>query len=315
MRQIDSLSMKSQLPGAFWKIASCFCFAAINGVVRYLTGGSGDAMESALPVYVIIFFQNVFGTLFMLPVILQSGKESLYTTRPLLHLLRVIFAVGGVGLWYLGIYYLPLAHAVALSFTGPIFTVIGAHVFLKERISTNRVLAIAVCFTGAFIITRPDQALLDAQMHEFGLAALLPLGAAIAFAVSKLLSRVLASQGESANSMTFYLLVLMAPLSALPAGYDWVAPSAGQYPWLILMGILAAGAHYTLTRSLAIAEISFVMPFGYSKIALSALIGFIAFNEIPKSATLWIGSLIIFISVTLLSLPEKKTLNLQSTPN
>ncbi len=296
--------LKSQMLGALWKVASCFCFAAINGIVRYISGGSGHE-DMGLPIYVIIFFQNLVGTLFMLPFIYNGGWKGLYTERPLLHTMRVISAVAGVGLWYWGVYYLPLAHAVALSFTGPIFTVIGAHFFLKEKITVNRAMAILVCFVGAFIVSRPDRILMGAE-DSLGMAALLPFGAAIAFAVSKLLSRVLASQGESAESMTFYLLVLMAPLSLVPASYAWVMPSTEYWPWLAAMGIFAAGAHYALTKALAAAEVSFVMPFGYSKIIMSAMIGYVAFGETPKSMTIWIGSLIIFLSVTILSFPEKK---------
>ena len=309
---MTTLTTKNQFTGVAWKIASCLCFAAINGIVRHLTGGSGDTLESALPVYVIIFYQNVIGTLFMIPVILQNGKTSLYTSNPLLHFLRVAFAVGGLGLWYLAVYYLPLAHAVALSFTGPVITVLGAHFFLKEDITINRVMAISICIIGAFILTRPDQVLFNNQTTGYGLAVLLPLGSAVAFAASKLLSRALSCHGESANSLTFYLLVLMVPISAVPAAYEWVSPSMTQYPWLMALGLLGAAAHYTLTRSLEAAEVSFIMPFGYSKIIFSALIGFIAFSETPKSSSLWIGSLIIFMSTWLLILPEKKKISLKT---
>lgn len=306
------MESKNQILGAFWKIASCFCFAAINGIVRYINGGAGDESIGALPVYVIIFFQNLIGTVLMLPFIMQSGIQSLKTTKPFLHITRVIVSVVGVGLWYWGLYYLPMAQAVALSFTGPIFTVIGAHLFLKETITFNRIIAIVVCFVGAFLIVRPDQAFSTNNIDAFGWASFLPLAAAIAFAVSKLLSRVLASHGESADSMTFYLLVLMAPISFIPAFSEWVSPTLSHWPWLILMGGLAAGAHYTLTKSLALAEVSFVMPFGYSKIVISAAIGYVAFAEIPSSITIWLGSLIIFISAGILSLPDRKIAKLKT---
>jgi drug/metabolite transporter (DMT)-like permease len=303
--------LKIQMAGAFWKIASCFCFAAINGIVRYISGGAGDESQT-LPIYIIIFFQNLIGSLFMLPFILKAGSKALHTKRPGLHILRVISAVAGVGLWYWGIFYLPLAQAVALSFTGPIFTVIGAHLFLKEKVSVNRIMAIGVCFIGAFIVMRPDHILMGAN-DSLGWAACLPLAAATAFAASKLFSRALASQGESPNSMTFYLLVLMAPISLVPASFEWVTPSLEHWPWLVAMGVLAAGSHYTLTKSLAVAEVSFIMPFGYSKILLSAAIGFFAFGEVPKSMTIWIGSSIIFISAIILSLPERRKLQLETT--
>src|SRR5690606_8646718 len=110
---------------------------------------------------------------------------------------------------------------------------------LRERIDTSRWLAISICFIGAFIVTRPDKAFYGVEMDTVGFAAILPLTAAIAFAASKLLSRVLAGNGESPESMTFYLLVLMAPVSLIPAGYDWIMPSIHHWPWLVAMGALA----------------------------------------------------------------------------
>lgn len=297
--------MQAQIAGGLWKISSCLCFALINTIVRYLSCGTECSPDVALPNYVIIFFQNLFGTVFMLPVIWKMGTKGLYTTRPLLHTLRVVISAVGIGLWYAGLYYLPMAQAVALSFTGPIFTVIGANLFLKERIDFKRGLAIFICFSGAFIILRPDEALWGTQGSEHGLAVFFPLGAALTFAASKLLSRVLASSGESAEAMTFYLLVLMVPVTFLPAVYDWVTPTMEHLPWLFAMGALAGGAHYTLTRSLAVAEVSFVMPFGYSKILISAALGYLVFDETPKSWTMWLGSLIIFASLILLTTPKQ----------
>ncbi len=285
--------------GAFWKIVSCACFAGINGVVRYCSGGSSDSGIEPLPVNVIMFFQNIFGTLFLLPWVLKPGFKSLKTRHPFLHLIRIMTAVAGVYLWYLSLQAMPIAEGVALTFTGPIFTVIGASLLLQEKISSQRLSAIVLSLVGAFIISRPDIPLRGGN-HPIGLAALLPLSSALTLALNKLLTRKLANLGETPISLAIYLLLLMAPVSLLPALYEWTNPNLVHWPWLILLGLLAAGAHLSFSKAYQLAEVTFLTPIGFTKFFLSTLVGYFAFSELPKTWSLWIGVTIIFSSILLL---------------
>src|SRR5690242_11308885 len=88
--------------GAFWITVSHTCFSGINAVVRYLSGGVDTNIE-ALPVPVMQFFQNVFGTLFLLPWILQARVGSFRVRYVRLHLTRIAASVLGVYLWYLSL--------------------------------------------------------------------------------------------------------------------------------------------------------------------------------------------------------------------
>jgi drug/metabolite transporter (DMT)-like permease len=290
----------------FWKLMSCACFAGINGVVRYLTGGSADPIADPLPVYVITFFQNFIATLCLLPFFTKDTFESLKTKYPGLHMIRVIMAVVGVFLWYLALYYMPITQAVALNFTGPIFTILGARLLLKEDIDPLRSLALLCSFTGAFFILRPDQAFFGAESLSTLYTAIFPLASAIAIVGTKLCSRFLASRGETPKVLTAYLLVFMTPVSFVPALFDWVWPQSYHWPFLVAMGVLAAAAHFCINKSYAKFDVTFTTPFGFSKILMSAAVGYFAFGEFPKTATVWIGAAIIFSSVILLSVSEQK---------
>lgn len=290
---------QSAWEGAAWKIFSCACFAGINGIVRYLGGGGSLAPEIHLPTNVIMFFQNVFGTLFLLPFFLNQGQVSLLTRHINLHLIRVFSAVLGIALWYFTLKHMPIAIGVALTFTGPVFTIIGAKLLLGEKLGGQRFLAIVLSLVGAFIISRPDHALFG-KGATLGLLVLLPLGSALALAWNKLLTRKLAQKGETPESLATYLLLLMAPVSLLLALPEWVTPSVSHWPWLILMGLLGAAAHISFGKAYKCAEVVFLTPFGFSKFLFSTLIGYCCFLEIP-SASLWVGMLVIGISIFLLA--------------
>lgn len=290
--------------GAFFKIFSCGCFAGINAVVRYLGGGGAIGLDAALPVNVILFFQNVFGFILMLPFFYTFRLKTLFsplqwkTAYPKLHFFRVVTAVLGIIFMYLSLQKMSIAESVALSFTGPVFTIVGARILLGEGLGQQRLLAIVLSIIGAFIITRPDLILLKSD-QSLGFAAILPLLSAATLALSKLLTRQLAKTGETAEQLTLFLLLGMIPVSFIPACYEWVTPIGAHWPWLVVLGLLAVLAHISFSKAYAMAEVTFLMPFGFSKFLFSMLLGYYCFTEMP-SVSLWLGMSIIGMSLVCL---------------
>ncbi len=293
--------------GAGWKVLSMACFALINAIVRYCSGGSSASLTIVpLPVSMLVFFQNLFGTLCLLPWILTIHKtqspnavdrQGLGGAHFGLNLLRVFSAVLGICLWYFALKCMPVAESVALSFTGPIFTVIGAWLLLHEKMNTRRFMAIVLSLSGAFIIARPD---IPLQSNTIGLSALLPLGSALALALSKLLTRKLVLLGHTPTYLAASLLLLMTPVSLPLALVDWQTPTLQHLPWLIGMGALAACSHFTFGKAYQLADVAFLAPFGFSKFMLGALIGYCFFAELPTAWSLWLGMLVIFASILVL---------------
>jgi drug/metabolite transporter (DMT)-like permease len=292
--------------GAGWKVLSMACFALINGIVRHCSGGAGALDMDPLPVNVMVFFQNLFGTLCLFPWILNRHKTKSHNAvdrRGLggahfgLNLLRVFSAVLGICLWYFALKAMPVAESVALSFTGPVFTVVGAWLLLHEKMNTRRFIAIGLSLSGAFIIARPD---IPLQSNVIGMAALLPLGSALALAFSKLLTRKLVLLGHTPTYLAASLLLLMTPISLLLALVNWQAPTLQHLPWLIGMGVLAACSHLTFAKAYQLADVAFLAPFGFSKFMLGALIGYCFFAELPRAWSLWLGLLVIFASILVL---------------
>jgi drug/metabolite transporter (DMT)-like permease len=211
----------------------------------------------------------------------------------------------GLILWYGSLYYLPLAIAVALGFLSPIFTIIGSKIFLREKLTPIRVIAILLGMIGAFLITRPDRAILGKNFF-FGFYILLPMLSSIFWVISKLFSSKLAKKGEAPKTMTLYLLLFMTPISFLPAIPNFVMPSVNQMVCMALIGGLSTIAHLAASSSLALAEVSFLTPFGFVRLIASGMIGFIAFNELPSGLNIYIGMIIILSSLIFLSKDKTK---------
>lgn len=262
--------------GAFWKVSSFLCFSAINGIVRYLSQTAALCEQAPLPAYEIAFFQNLLGLIFLIPWIIQNGPESLKTHNPVLQVCRIVLSAIGIVLWYISIRYMPLAQAVALMFLGPLITAMGAKLFLKERVGKERSLAILVGFVGGGLISHTTF-----DSSALSLIAFLPILAATCFSGATLMIRRL-TKDDSPQLIVIYLLFFMPFVLFVPTFFYGVWPESWQWPWLLMMGGLAAGAHLCLSKAYASAEVSYLLPYGFTKWFASAFIGFAAFSEVPS---------------------------------
>ena len=60
----------------------------------------------------------------------------------------------------------------------------------------------------------------------------------------------------------------------------------------LALGLLGTVGHLCMTRALAAADASFVMPFDYARLPFVAVVGFVLFAELPDAWT-WTGAVVI----------------------
>ncbi|MBI2790738.1 MAG: DMT family transporter [Gammaproteobacteria bacterium] len=279
-------SRDKSLLGASWKVAGFACYAGLNAIARYLSGGVDAALDKHLSVYEIVFFQDLFALLLLLPWMIRRGKMALVPNHFILHLLRVLTSAIAIISWYFALVFMPLAQAVALSIVGPMIGVIGAKWFLKEKFGWIRGSIIVLSLIGACILLHPGSVLLE---NKSNLKGLLFIGsAAFFFAMAKLVTRRLAQLGETAQTLTSYLFIFIVPVSFIPAMMHWVTPDWSHWPWLILAGGLTALAIYCVSSALVYAEVSFLAPFDICQFILNTIVGYVAFTELPAPWAIWI---------------------------
>ena len=213
----------------------------------------------------ILFFRAVLSVLFMAPWLIRVGPRALRTAQPGRHVLRTALVMFAMGSWFYAIPHIPFVDAVALTFTAPLFTTVLAALLIGEVVRVRRWSAVAVGFAGAMIILRPG-------FQELNLATAALLLNGLAWAGAVITMRVL-TRTESANAVVTYLFLLMVPMALGPALLVWRTPPLEALPWLLLIGGLGTVGHIAATRSVAVAEASFVMPFDYLRLPLFALIG------------------------------------------
>jgi drug/metabolite transporter (DMT)-like permease len=201
-------------------------------------------------------------------------------------------------MWFSALAMVPLADAVALGFTSPLFVVIGAALFLGEIVSGKRLVATLCGFAGALIILRPGSGVLD-------VGAILVLLSAVTLAGANLSVKEL-SRTEPVQAIVTYMVIFMVPLTLIPTLFVWQTPTPLQLVELAGLAGVATLGNYAMTRSVAVADASAVMPYDYARLPFAALIGFFIFGEVPDALT-WVGAVVIIGSTLYIAVKEAQS--------
>jgi drug/metabolite transporter (DMT)-like permease len=271
-------------------------FVAVTGVVRHL-GTDMNPMQAA-------FIRYAFGVVLIAPVLLRMFVVGVRPSRLGLHMLRGVAHGSAVMLWFFAMARIPIAQVTAIGFTTPIFTTMGAVLFLGEVLHARRIAAVVVSFLGTLIILRPGAVSIE-------LGAFAQLAAAPLFACSFLIAKKL-TETESSASIVAYMSVFVTLALLVPALLVWRTPTLTELGWLFVTAIFATAGHYTLTRAMQTAELTVLQPFSFLQLVWATLLGFYLFSEVPDVWTLT-GGAVIIASVTYIAHREARAASERSS--
>jgi len=191
---------------------------------------------------------------------------------------RAGLVVAGTFMFVTGLFYLPIADAIAISFAGPLFVTALAPWLLGEQVGWRRWGAVFVGFTGVLMITRPT-----GQAVQW--AALLPLCASFTGALRDILTRRLAFQDSSVATLTLTTTAVVLVSSATSAFVDWQPVKISDIGLFALGGMLIGCAHFSLIETFRYAEAALVTPFKYSSIIWATGFGYLIWGDLPDGWT------------------------------
>ncbi len=241
----------------------------------------------SLHTFEIAFFRNFFGLIAALPLLLRHGPGLLKTTQLPRYVVRCTIGIVSMmaGFWAIG--HLPLAQAVALSYSTPIFVTIAAVIFLNEHVRARRWAAVALGFIGVLIIVRPGTA-------GFSAGTLIALAAAVLSGIVSIQIKQL-SRTEPADRIVLITTMLWVPMSLLPALTVWEWPQGIVWLWVIAAGIFGTSGHMLWTRALKLGDVSALTPISFMQLPLVAIAGWLLFQE-PLDRWTALGAGVIFVA-------------------
>jgi len=269
----------------------------------------GDATIKHLSTGFVLWQIFVMRSLVALPflllfMVIAIGGVRLMPARPGWAALRSLLLVFSWVAYYAALPHLQLSLAAAAFYTAPIFMVLLSPVLLGDRVGRLGWVAVLIGFLGVVLILRPEAS-------DFNLYALLPLVAALLYALAVILTRTHCRQEHPLTlTLAFKLaFILVGGLGAMTAStgafgsepHFLSAPwtPMGMLEWLAML--LLAGAILAGSIGAAVAYQSgpprIIGVFDFSYVGFSALWGILIFSEVPDAASLLGLGLIIFSGV------------------
>lgn len=244
-------------------------------------------LSADMPTEHIVFYRNLFGLIMLVPIILHNGVNELKTKVLHFHLLRAAVGLSAMYGFFYVIANMPLAEAFLVKLTSPFFMPIVAAIWLGEMIRPKTGWAIAIGFIGVMFILRPGT-------DEFTPVALVGIASAALASTAKVTIRRM-SATESSVRIVFYFGAISTVLAAIPLFWSPYWPSAEQWPWIVLMGLVATCGQLALTRAYRIANPGQIGPYVYSSVVYGAILGWVFWGETLLITTV-IGSALIILA-------------------
>jgi drug/metabolite transporter (DMT)-like permease len=203
----------------------------------------------------------------------------------------VLFVLDNSGFLY-AVGRIPLAPLMVIILTAPIFNVLLARLVLRETIAPYQTVSIVFGFVGILIMLQPWEGVSLQQIGDYdGLAVLAAFVALACFCIKIILIRKF---GESENGVTlnFWGAAVLALIFTPLAGKDLLSISPDGWIVGVGAGIVCAAAAGALNLAFARGPVALVAPQHFSQMLWAALLGYVFWNEIPRSAV-YIGGLCI----------------------
>lgn len=259
-------------------VAAALLFAGVGVCVRTLS--------VSLPNEMVVFFRSFFGLVVLLPLAWHRGVGSLKTRHLGGHLGRGLAGVAAMYCYFYAVTQLPLAEAVLLNYTTPLFVPFIAALWLHERVSPKLWVAIGTGFIGILFILKPGQGL-------FASAALIGLASGVLAALAMAGVRRL-THTEPVFRIVFYFSLVSTIVAAVPLPVRWQTPDASLWLLLIVMGVIASLGQLLLTRAYACAPAAQVGPFSYATVVFAAVAGWGFWGELLDLFSL-VGTVLVCI--------------------
>ena len=255
------------------------CFSLVDATAKWLTQGYD-------PWQIVFISRSV-------PIAVAIGlawRETgnpiqFYTAFPKTQLLRAALTIPMIWCFFTGLALMPLAEAITIAFTAPLFITVLSRILLGEQIGRRRWSAVAIGFVGVMVALRPG-------FGDTGLGQILIVISAFAYALSMILLRRFAGQ-EPTRNILFYSAIgafVVGGFNSIPV---WIEPDASGWGLLLLVGVWGVFGSYAVIRAYRLGEASMLAPLEYTALIWSIFFDFWLFSLTPIPAVLLGAAIII----------------------
>jgi len=266
--------------GIVCMIIATVAFAVTHALSKWLVG--------SYPVGQVMFSRSLVGFVGCALVLLPLHGTSVFATRiPAAHWARGLSQSISQTFSVLAFSLMPLASAIAINFSAPLWTALVAIIWLKERAGPVRWGALLAGFVGVLIVANPG-------LDSFTLGASFALLNAIMLGTVTVAVRGM-TRTESVNTLLIWQLATVLVFHSLLLAFGVKLPSLRDLSLFVMCGLANLVGQVFWTKALMLAPATAVSPFFYFMLVWAAAIGFFVWGSVPTPA-LMAGSCIVVAS-------------------
>ena len=271
----------SSKKGIITLIIATFFLALMDGMSRYMA-----ELYDVLNINMFRFW--IIGSFVILVSLRGRGvlQSILKTKQPVAQISRGLLFISSLLMAIYSYTQVGLIVTHALMAVFPLLTVLLSGLFLEEKITRIKIVAVGVGFIGVTIIINPINL-------EFSFVSVLPLISAVTFAIYAVLTRKVASTDNTETSF-FWVSLVSAIAITIPSPLFYKPIQLSDLYFLILLCTFSLVGHFLLTNAYRHAEASVLQPFSYFHLFFASLVGIIFFQDPLTTSTVAGGGLIVF---------------------
>lgn len=242
-------------------------FSAMNLTIKFLPG---------MPPMELVFFRCLISLLICIYWLRREGISWRGSNRILL-VARGASGTLALFFFFAALQNLPLATAVTISYTSPLFSTLFALIFLREKVHPLQWAGFAVSLSGVFLLKGWDPRI-SWLFFTFGILSAVFSGIAY---------NLVRSLKEREHPLVVVLhfqivgalagLVFSAPVFAIPRGWEWLS--------LLMLGLFTQLGQVNLTKALQHERVGVVTSINFLAVIYAGVFGWVFFSENlpPKS--------------------------------
>ena len=259
--------------GIFYMISAVLAFSLINAGVKWET--------ARYPLGEIIFLRCVFSLIPCLALLAANGGWRLLRTQRMReHIGRAVMQFISIVSIFAAFAVMPLADAVAITFSAPLFLTILSIPMLGERVGRHRWAAVLVGFLGVLMMVGTRDGFGSGFVSTGALLAL--LSAAISASVTIAVRRMTLT--EATPTLVTYQALMTLVLSAALLPLGWVWPHWDDLLLLAGVGICSGIGQYWWTQAFRLAPAAVAAPFSYLAMVWALGLGYVVWGDVPSSS-------------------------------
>ena len=267
--------------GSLYILLSALAFSLMGVLIKSLAELATEEQ--------IVFFRNFFSLIILAPIFLKNIRKTFSTTALNYHLLRGLAGITSMYCYFYALTNMPIANAVLLSYSAPLFTPIIAYLWIKERTSWYSVLLIAIGLLGVMLVLKPG-------VTVFTKASVVALASGFFAAIAMVSIRKM-SATEPAIRIVFFFSLIATVISAIPLFWYWSPLESLTWAKLIIIGTVATIGQYALTKGYSLATVAKAGPFTYMTVVFAGVFGWLLWDELPDGYSFFGAALVILAGV------------------